>query len=102
MRPCSWRPPQPCTSHLRVRLPRNRNPIEYPGHFEVRGVSGDATLRWKSRKVFVSSLLMGRDVGLEQIAHGVWAVYFGPLRLGWLDEADSRIMDVLEAARRSR
>lgn len=78
------------------------DPIEYPGHFEIRRVSGDATLRWNTRKVFVSSLLMGMDVGLDQIADGVWAVYFGPLRLGWLDEADYRIMDVLERARRRR
>jgi hypothetical protein len=80
----------------------NPDPIDYPGHFEIRRVSGDATLRWRSRKVFVSSLLKNHIVGLEQIADGVWSVYFGPLHLGWLDEADFRIMDVKERTRRRR
>lgn len=77
-------------------------PIEYPAHFELRRVSGDNTLRWKNRKVFVSSLLKRKIVGLEQVAEDAWTVYFGPLRLGWLHEDDFRIMDVLEPARRCR
>lgn len=76
--------------------------LEYPLHFESRRVSGDHTLRWKNRKVFVSTLLKRRLVGLEQVADGVWSVYFGPLHLGWLDEADFRIMDVKERSRRQR
>lgn len=74
----------------------------YPDYFETRIVSGDSTLRWKSRKVFVSSLLKYRNVGLEPIGDGVWAVYFGPVHLGWLDEADYRIMDVKNRAQRRR
>lgn len=77
-------------------------PLEYPAHFELRRVSGDNTMRWKSRKVFVSTLLKRKLVGLEQIADGVWSVYFGPVHLGWLDEDDFRIMDVRERARRRR
>jgi transposase InsO family protein len=76
--------------------------LTYPAHFERRIVSGDSTLRWKSRKVFVSSLLKYRAVGLEQIEDQVWSVFFGPVHLGWLDEADFRIMDVKNRARRRR
>lgn len=76
--------------------------LTYPPHFERRLVSGDSTLRWKSRKVFVSSLLKYRAVGLEQIEDRVWSVYFGPVHLGWLDEADFRIMDVKKRSRRCR
>ena len=75
-------------------------PIEYPAHFEVRYVSGDSTIRWKCRKVFVSYLLHRHHVGLEQIADGVWSVFFGSVHLGWLDEADFRIMDVQGKNRR--
>jgi transposase InsO family protein len=74
-------------------FPERPAPLEYPRHFERRQVSQDNTLRWKSRKVFVSSLLKRKTVGLEQIGDGVWAVYFGPLRLGWLHEADYRIYE---------
>jgi transposase InsO family protein len=77
-------------------------PLAYPPHFEVRQVAGDSTIRWKSRKVFVSSLLKYKNVGLEQVADQVWAVYFGPVRLGWLDETDSRIMDVMHRKERRR
>lgn len=77
-------------------------PLDYPGHFELRLVSQDATIRWKTRKVFVSTLLARRYVGLEQIAEDVWSVYFGPVHLGWLDETDFRIMDVKERTRRRR
>jgi len=31
---------------------------------------------------------------LEEIDDGVWAIYYGPVFLGWLDEDDYRIMDV--------
>jgi len=37
---------------------------------------------------------------LEEIAEGVWAVYYGPVFLGWLDEDDYRIMDVRAHRRR--
>lgn len=77
-------------------------PLEYPGHFEIRRVSGDCTLRWKGRKVFVSSLLKKRSVALEQVGDGVWSVFFGPVHLGWLDETDYRIMDVKDRTRRRR
>ena len=77
-------------------------PLEYPAHFELRRVSGDCTLRWKVRKVFVSSLLKHTFVGLEQIAEDVWSVFYGPVHLGWLDEADFRIMDVKKRSRRRR
>lgn len=77
-------------------------PLEYPAYFELRRVSGDNTLRWKNRKVFVSTLLKKTVVGLEQIAEEVWSVFYGPVHLGWLDEADYRIMDVKERTRRRR
>jgi transposase InsO family protein len=78
----------------------NPEPFAYPAHFETRLVSGDSTIRWKSRKVFVSQLFQSHEVGLEQIAERVWSVFFGPIHLGWLDETDFRIMDVLRNKKR--
>lgn len=46
--------------------------------------------------MFVSSLLKNHIVGLEQIADGISSVHFGPLHLGWIDEADFCIMDMKE------
>jgi putative transposase len=74
--------------------------VKYPGHFEVRKVASDKTIKWNDRKVFVSNLLRFDYVGLEEIAEGTWAVYYGPSFLGWLDEDDYRIMDVKAHRRR--
>jgi putative transposase len=81
-------------------LPNDLEPITYPPHFEIRRVSQDSTMRWHSGKVFVSHLLGRENVGLEEIGSGVWSVFFGPVHLGWLDETDRRIMDVLDSRRR--
>ncbi|MEN8375093.1 MAG: IS481 family transposase [Gemmatimonadota bacterium] len=67
-------------------------PLTYPAHFEVRLVSSIGGIRWKSRTVWVSELLARCEIGLERIADDLWAVYFGPRHLGWLDESDFRIM----------
>jgi hypothetical protein len=60
--------------------------------------SADSTIRWHSRKVFVGNLLKYHHVKLESVADGVWSVHFGPVHLGWLDEADFRIMEVKDRA----
>lgn len=38
-------------------------------------------------------LCVGEYVGLEEIDNGIWNVYFGPLKLGRLDERQMRIED---------
>lgn len=72
---------------------RNPPPLVYPAHFELRLVSQVGCIRWKKRFVHVSRLLAHEYVALDPIAASVWSVYFGPVHLGWLDEADYRIMD---------
>jgi putative transposase len=64
---------------------------EYPGHFEVRYVSRNGGVRWHNRWVNVSHVLAEEYVGLEEVADGVWSVYFGPVLLGRFDERDLRI-----------
>lgn len=72
-------------------MPRLR-PITYPEHFEIQGVDHGG-IRRNHRWVNVSHILATLPVGLEPLASGTWNVFFGPLRLGWLDERDSRIHD---------
>jgi hypothetical protein len=43
--------------------------------------------------VLVSHLLAGEYVGLEQVADDIWAVYFGPVSLGWLHTRRGAILD---------
>jgi transposase InsO family protein len=77
----------------RRALPATLPPIEYPGHFEVRRVSRNNGIRWKHRWVCVTHTLAGEYVGLEEVDDGLWDVYFGPLRLGRMNERILRIED---------
>lgn len=74
-------------------LPRQLAPLDYPGHFEVRLVSRNSGIRWKKRWVCVTHTLAGEYVGLEEVGDGLWDVYFGPLKLGRMDERILRIED---------
>src|SRR5262249_20476706 len=74
-------------------MPDRPLPLEYPDRFEVRYVSANGGIRWNSRWVNVSIVCVGEYVGLEEIADGIWTVYFGPLRLGRLNERHMRIED---------
>jgi putative transposase len=80
------------TSSPRV-MPDRVPPLEYPDRFEVRYVSANGGIRWNTRWVNVSIVCVGEYVGLEEIADGIWNVYFGPLRLGRLHERRMRIED---------
>jgi putative transposase len=85
--------PAECYAPSPRPMPDRLPPLEYPDRFEVRYVSGNGGIRWNSRWVNVSTVCVGEYVGLEEIADGIWNVYFGPLRLGRLHERHMRIED---------
>jgi len=74
-------------------MPRRLAPIEYPGHFELRLVSRNSGIRWKKHWVCVTHTLAGEYVGLAEVDDGLWDVYFGPVKLGRMDERSLRIVD---------
>ena len=81
---------RPSTREMPSRIP----PFEYPDRFEVRYVSANGGIRWKKHVwVNVSTVCIGEYVGLEEIDDGIWNVYFGPLKLGRLNERHMRIED---------
>ncbi|HYH09849.1 MAG TPA: IS481 family transposase [Thermoanaerobaculia bacterium] len=73
---------RPCRRPYRRQLPR----IEYPGHFEVRSVRSDGSIKWQGRLLFVSESVAGERLGLVEIDDGVWSVHFAHLELGRYDE----------------
>lgn len=74
-------------------FPERLPPLEYPTHFETRYVSRNGGIRWNCRWVNVSVTCAGEYVGLEEVDHSIWQVYFGPLKLGRLLEREMRIED---------
>lgn len=85
--------PASCYQPSRRALPTRLPPIEYPGHFEVRLVSRNSGIRWKKHWVCVTHTLAGEYVGLEEVDDGLWDVYFGPVKLGRMDERRLQIED---------
>jgi transposase InsO family protein len=74
-------------------MPDKLAPLVYPDRFEVRYVSANGGIRWNRDWVNVSTVCIGEYVGLEEIGDGIWNVYFGPLKLGRLNERHMRIED---------
>jgi transposase InsO family protein len=69
-------------------------PYEYPPEFQVKYVCRNGAIRWGAHRwVTVSTTLIEKYVGLEQIADGKWRVYYRNYLLGYLDEQQLRIMD---------
>ena len=64
---------------------------EYPGHYEVRYLSKDGNVRFKTKQVFVSQTLGHEHIGLEETADGVWDLYFFDRLLARLDERDFKL-----------
>jgi putative transposase len=67
-------------------LPAQLPGPEYPAHFRVRRLRKNGILYFRDRSFFVSELLKGEDVGLEEIGDRVWSLYFYDLLLARLDE----------------
>jgi hypothetical protein len=68
------------------RLYSDKTPdVEYPGHYEVRRVRLKGDIKWRGRMLYVSTVLSGEPVGLEEVDDGLWSLCFGPLLLGRYD-----------------
>jgi transposase InsO family protein len=74
-------------------MPNKLPALVYPDRFEVRYVSANGGIRWRSGWVNVSTVCIGEYVGLEEIDDGIWNVYFGALRLGRLHDRHMKIED---------
>jgi putative transposase len=62
--------------------PRRLPALEYPPHVELRRVDGNGMIRWHSERLFLSHVLIGEYVGLEETGDAKWTITLGPLRLG--------------------
>jgi hypothetical protein len=75
------------------RVRRTCEPLEYPGHFELRKVSRNGGIRWQKAWVNVSCVLAEELVGFEAVADGLWDVYYRSVKLGRSSERTGRIED---------
>ncbi len=92
--------PAACYNPSPREMPAKLPPLEYPDRFELRYVSANGGIRWNRKWVNVSIVCIGEYVGLEEIDDGLWNVYFGPLKLGRLNERRMLIEDEYGRLRR--
>jgi hypothetical protein len=84
------------------RLPRTTRPWKYPQGICTKYVCRNGAIRWGASKwVMVSTTLIEKYVGLEEIVKGKWRVYYRDTLLGYLDEKELRIQDQLGRLRRA-
>jgi putative transposase len=74
-------------------LPEHLPEPEYPGHCVVRQVRANGILHFRNRDLFLSEVLIGHRVALEEIGDGVWSIYFYHLLLARLDERTWEFVD---------
>jgi putative transposase len=59
--------------------------ISYPGHYEVRKVGGNGSVRWHTATLFLTDALIGELVGFHEVDHDIWSVQFAHVELGRYD-----------------
>ena len=91
--PAFMRTAPTCQGHPTLPAP------EYEGHMHVRSVRKNGEIKFKGKLVFVSEVLAGERIALEEVDEGVWSILFYQTLLGRLDGQTFRITP---AGRRSR
>lgn len=62
--------------------------VEYPSYFDVRKVRGAGVVYWNGGQLYISHLLSGESIGMNEIEDGIFDVYFSFYRLGQFDIRD--------------
>ena len=69
---------------------REREP-EYGEDCVVRRVRSNGEIKWGGQLIFVSQVLVGEPVGIEETSSGDWRVRYGDVQLGFLDTRRGRL-----------
>ena len=78
--------------------PRQVPEPEYPDSMRVMKVKSHGHFRWKKRDVFLSEVLWGERIGLEEIDDGIFTVYFAHLPVAQFEEKTGKLVGVKRAA----
>ena len=69
--------------------------LAYDSTMEVRSVGTRGCIKWKGRLLFASEVLIGANIGLLPIDETAWSIYFGTVRIGYLDGLAQRVQNRL-------
>jgi len=77
--------PQACYAASPRCYPRRVPSLEYGDAMEVRRVSQQGSVKWKGERTFISEVFGHEYLGLKPASQDWLEVYYGPIRIGWLD-----------------
>ncbi|HEV7425649.1 MAG TPA: integrase core domain-containing protein, partial [Thermoanaerobaculia bacterium] len=88
---------KPPATALKPYRPFSSRPktVEYDSTMEVHRVTTHGFFHWKGARVFASEVLIGANIGLLPVDETVWAIYFGHVRIGYLDGLARRVLNRL-------
>jgi transposase InsO family protein len=67
--------------------PKKTPQPQYQGHWELRTVSSRGRISVAGQDVFISTVISGQRVALDEIDDGIWNVYYYTMLLGRLDQS---------------
>lgn len=65
---------------------------EYDGHMSVRRVSANGTIKFLKKERFLTEVLAGEMVALEEVMDGIWSIYFFRTLLARLDIRSGKLV----------
>jgi transposase InsO family protein len=85
------KPPTKFYAASRRSYPSKLVELEYPSAHLLRRVSDIGVISWEGHRVFLSSVLAGQVVALQQMSESSWHLHFGPILLGALDAQNPQL-----------
>ncbi len=86
------KPPSTALGRYRPFCSRPRK-LDYDANIEVRSVMTNGEIKWNGDLIFLSEVLVGAHVGLLRIADAICSIYYGHVRIGYLDEINRRAVN---------
>ena len=86
------RPPTSCYEPSPRSYPRHLPEVTYPDHYRCRKVRLNGSIKWHSRLLYISYALVHEPIGLDRVDEARWQVYFGPMKIGILDESLMKVL----------
>lgn len=85
------RTPSECYEPSIRPFPRRLPDMEYPTDWVIRRVRSRGQIKWNGESIYLSSVLSGQHVGLNQVSENIWKVHFGPFCITKIDSKTNQL-----------
>jgi putative transposase len=85
------RPTKPVAANVLQQQARFDDFIDYPFHDWTATVTNRGRICYKARKINLSQVFAGQNVGVKQVSDRIWLVSFMDCDLGYFDDETCRL-----------